>query len=294
MGEFVEQGDASFAGLSTLGQDIRHGKPVPPLVLEDLGENGLWLDASTHALPRAGNGLALLFALRQAGEKTSEALIYTRKDPFRKDDEDDADAEDNFELAPDDREKIRQHLYHLVEGIALGMTAVSEEDLMTIALAGAEYGGGQLTMRDIRDIAKNAKDYNDEYLKNFVEDMKDDIDDLVEASYTDEEAFAEEVGGRFDAFTSRAGSYVAGGKQAWNEAVMESSKANDTPGCIWNTNFGPGSCADCMALHGQWMTWEEFDSIFGTTICDGGCNCGPVPAENPDDLTLEDLDMEAA
>lgn len=289
LADFVAQSDSSLVGLGVLIQDLGRGEASDPLLLRDMGEKGLWLDASTHGLGGM-NSLALLMALRKAGVVEYEAIIY--KDKVSKAIEEDDEEDGEYTLDPAIREELRAQFRERVAAIIAAIGFISEDDLFKIAMEGSIYGGSNLDTNSIRLIAREAIDFNAGYARGFHDDANEAVDSLLEDTYKSEEEFLASVESKFNAFSSRAERYAQGGGQyAWSQAVMESSKAGGVDGCIWNCTFGEGTCADCISLHGQWMTWDDFDETFGETICNGGCQCGPVPAQSIEDVEPEDLDM---
>lgn len=284
---FIGGADASLAGLGDLMTELRHGKDPGPLTLVDRGKDGLWLDPSTHDLA-GSNSVALLIALRRNKKTEWPALVY--KDKVRKQDE--GDDEGDWQLDPEDKKDAQTHLRNYILGVMAGITLVSEDDLFQIAVEGARYGGGGLTTAQLRAIAQEALDFNAGYMDGFQRDALDQLDEILAAGYLGPEAFLADAEGLIASVAARAEKYAAGGNLVWVTAIGEAAQENGNDECYWNCTFGPGSCTDCLSLHGQRMTWEEFYDTFGDTICDGGCNCGPVPVESDAELGLEDLNID--
>lgn len=285
---YAAKSDSSLAGLSDYQRLVREGRLMEPLLLHDLGEDGLWLDASTHDLG-GSNSLALLVALRGAGNKAHPALVFKEKVEkvvSKK-------SKGAWGLDPGRREQVRQDLKKQTKALVAGILAIGEDEFYGLALEGGRYGGG-ITTQAAAHASKKTLEFNRTHAIVFEEYMDDDVDSLVDADdYEDEDDFAAAVGDAFDAYGSRAERYaVAGGNQAWAWGLVAGMIAADTKGGYWNCNFGSGSCPDCMDLHGQYMTAQEFADTYHNTLCDGGCNCGFVPAPGDNPIPFNELEVE--
>ena len=202
-----------------------------------------------------------------------------------------SDEGDNWSLDVGDRERLRNGMSKEARAIIAAILAIGEDEMFSMALEGGRFAGG-ITTSEAAVIAKAAVQFNKEHAAGFEEDMLSKIDDLVDGTYLTEDDFISACESSFDSFSTRAESYAsAGGKQAWGKGVSRGAVNAGMPGGFWNCTFGPGSCTDCLSLHGQWMTIDEFENTYQQTICDGGCNCGFVPAENPESILPEDLNI---
>jgi hypothetical protein len=282
---YVADGDVSLSGMDRYSSQIREGKLEEPLLLQDLGDDGLWLNASTHGLG-GGNSLALLLALRQAGVKAHPAFVY--KEKLAKTDESAAWGA-GWKMEAERREKLRSDLRKKASALVLAISEVSEEELFSLTLEGARYGGG-VPMETIGQVVREAVAFNLDHANVFDLDMVEKIDLLVDGEYESDDELQEAVSLAFASFASRASRYAtAGGNHAWALGLVAAMKWHGTPGGYWDCTFGSGSCPDCMSLHGRYMTASEFESAYHQTQCDGGCNCGFIPEEEGKPLDPEDL-----
>jgi hypothetical protein len=254
-------------------------------MLQDLGEDGLWLNASTHDLG-GGNSLALLLALRQAGVKSHPALVY--KEKLEKAESSTAWGT-GWTLEAERREKLRKDLRAKAEALILAILAISEDEMFSLTLEGSRYGGS-VPLTTIGQVVQAAVDFNRDHANVFDLEMVEQIDLLVDSEYASESELQEAVSLAFGSFASRAAKYAtAGGNHAWALGLVAAMSWHGTPGGYWDCTFGSGSCPDCMALHGHYMTSQEFSDTYHQTRCDGGCNCGFIPEEEGKPFDPEEL-----
>lgn len=201
------------------------------------------------------------------------------------------DAQDDWTLPPDQRKKARKELSDWAELLIAGLAAAVVAALPDLVAEGDAWGGGGADDEQLVELAAAAIESQGGYADGFLDEMNARIDEVLGAGYADQEAFLDAVMDMFGWAKSRAESYAAGaGVPAWREGAAAAMKRNGVQGGHWICTFGPGSCADCRELHGQWMTLDELKATWGTTACNGGCLCGFMPGDDPAGLGDDELD----
>lgn len=206
------------------------------------------------------------------------------------DDDDDDDADEYYPSAKEKKQVRDSFLIYLV-GVGSAIIAAQQLGLHDAANEGARAAGGGLTASEIADAAESAADFNAEHFSSLKDDAIDALNQLLGSGELESpEDLTDRISNLMDAVASRAERYAkGGGNKAWATALRQAGEENELEGGVWDCNFGPGSCDDCQELHGQWMTWDEFDGTYQQTTCNGGCNCGFHAAANPADIAMEDL-----
>lgn len=281
---YIARSGASLSGAQGYDHLVREGRLTEPLMLQELPDGTKWVNASTHDLG-GSNSLALLMAMRRAGTRSHPAFIYQEKIEKAKK----RQWGEGWKLPPGEREAARAKMKEQAAKLKAATLALSEDEMFGLALEGGRYGGGVST-NQARLAARKAIEFNRIHAEQFESDMGDVVDSLVDEEYGDENEFDEAIGASFAAFGSRAQRYAtAGGNHAWALGLIAGMVAAGTPGGYWDCTFGTGSCDDCMDLHGQYMTVQEFEETYHQTLCDGGCNCGFVPEIEGQPLDPNDL-----
>jgi len=198
--------------------------------------------------------------------------------------------DDSFELDTEQKKKTKKELNLWATAFILALTGVLEDNVPELVAEGSDWGGGGLTTKEMAAAAAGILKDQAEYADGFLEDIQARIDEVLAGTYKTQEDFVDGVMDMFEWAKSRAESYAVGaGIPAWREAAIGAMKGNGVDGGVWICTFGPGSCQDCQDLHGEFLTIKEFEQTFGTTECNGGCLCGFVPTNDPDEISDEDL-----
>lgn len=212
-------------------------------------------------------------------------------EPFLKvvDEEDEDDLEEGYQLTEVEKKKAESHLWLYVLGLATLVEGTLREGIPDLVAAGARYGGSTDQVRASR-IAHEVMLTQVAYADKMKEDLRDGLAELLGGKWETEDEFVEDVQAFMGAAESRARQYaVGGGQPAWRAGAAGAAREAGYRGGIWICTFAPGSCPDCIELHGEWLTWDDFEALWGNTQCNGGCLCGFTPADNPDDLSPEEL-----
>lgn len=278
-----------------------------PLLLRATGDGELWLDA-TRLDGDLPHSLALLVGLRAASVRSWPAVVVRERvekgaDAHRRhgaaadlrslskaEEEDDTADDGQYDPAPTERHRIKAVLLAYAAALAAGIIAAGDEELTSLVETGAAYGGAALTDEEVQAIVDRVSAEQADYAAGFHDDLRGGVDELMSGALGTKNEFLDDVGAFMDAAASRASLYaVGGGQPAWRLGVMAGARKAGYAGGTWICTFAEGSCKDCEALHGQWLTWDDFEATWGETECDGACLCGFVPADDPDDLGDEAL-----
>lgn len=213
--------------------------------------------------------------------------------PLRKQDDEE---DDYYEPSEEEKRHISDAFNAFLNGIAAAVILGQSRGLTASAMEGARSAGGGLTHTQLQRSIEEAANFNAEHFSGLKDDAVDALKTLLASGkIKDDQDLQDKLSDLMDAISNRAERYAkGGGNAAWSSALRAAGEANGVEGGIWDCNFGPGSCKDCETLHGQWLSWDEFDDTYQQTECDGGCNCGFHAAENPEALLLEDLEEEVA
>lgn len=204
------------------------------------------------------------------------------------------DSEDDYELDDEQEKEIRDSMEDFLVAVGAAIIAAQQSGLMDAAHEGARAAGGRLTPVQIKDVINAAADFNAEHFAGLKEDALAALNQMLdEGNFSSAEDLSNQLGDFMDTISSRAERYgKGGGNAAWSKALRLAGEANGDEGGIWDCNFGPGSCPDCEGLHGEYLSWDEFENTYQNTECDGGCNCGFHSAANPESLLAEDIAPE--
>lgn len=215
------------------------------------------------------------------------SLVVVRKD--------DTEIDEDYDGPSDEeQQRIKDAFKEFIADVGSAIIAAQLLGLHDSAIAGAMAAGGGLTAREISQAAESAAEFNAEHFLGLRDDALDALERMLNADdLTSDVDLSERIASLMDAVASRAERYAkGGGNKAWSTALRQAGQANGVEGGIWDCNFGPGSCPDCEGLHGEWMPWDEFESTYQQTTCNGGCNCGFHAAANPESLIAEDIAPE--
>ncbi len=141
---------------------------------------------------------------------------------------------------------------------------------------------------------------NSDYLKNLVNDVSEEYDDIlfrkdpyghVEGvrEWESQKEFDENIGDVMDTQEHRLGIFAVNGLSMAAMAGLVEEAGEEMAGGYWHTHEDDRVCEGCNRLDGQWMTFDEFQNIYGETDCDGNCRCGELfePAPAPEGMMIE-------
>lgn len=199
-------------------------------------------------------------------------------------------AEDTWELEAEKKKKARQELEAWAAAFMVGLAESMVDNLPELITEGAAWGGGGLDEDALVEQMTTVLESQGEYADDFLKDINERIDEVLGGKYADQESFVDEMMDMFEWAKSRAESYAVGsGIPAWRDATMKAMRRNKFTGGQWICTFGPGSCEDCKALHGEWLSNDELEATWGTTECNGACLCGFMPTDEDDTLSEDDM-----
>lgn len=210
--------------------------------------------------------------------KETDPLTLLRKD-------DDEDEGGFYSPSPEEKKKIRHSFLDFLAMVGAAIIAAQQMGLYDSAQEGARAGGGGLTPADIAAAIAAAADFNAEHFSGLRDDANEALNALLDGDFRDQDSFTGQLADLMDSIASRAERYAkGGGNKAWGYALRRAGEENGLDGGTWDCHFGEGSCDDCMGLHGQFLSWDEWENTYQQTQCNGGCTCGFHAAENPESL----------
>lgn len=316
------QEDITLSEVRVYGTRASQG-PSPadgvPLLVEQMqatpsadSARNLWINGTTQAIGSAAtqmNSPFLLEALIRQGEKTWPAIVYRVKADAEKGKpedfkalmkrlskqealEDAEEEEEFYEVPVEDRQRVTAELLAWLTAILAGLKLVVGDESSAAVAEGARYAGGGLSADELAGIASRIAQEQGTYIAGFGEDFRGRIETVIAGRYPSREAFEEAVQrGIVEAAEARGDLYSVGaGQPAWRAGVSAAARKSGIAGAVWVCTFAPTTCTDCISLHGRWFTWDELESMWGETQCNGSCLCGMVPADNPEDMAIEELD----
>jgi hypothetical protein len=138
-----------------------------------------------------------------------------------------------------------------------------------------------------KDRVQAILDRNDKFLDGFMDDMVDEFDNVLftktpagmieaEKTYDDIDEFDDEFTGVMDNKEHRLGLYAINGLSLGLMAGMMMETEDQFAGGIWHTSEDDRVCDGCDKLDGMWMSFEEYDTLYGNNECDGNCRCGEL------------------
>ena len=218
----------------------------------------------------------------------TDKLELLKPEPVRKDD--DQEDDDDWTPTPEQKKAVRHAFLEFLAGVGVSIVSAQKTGLLAAAQEGARAAGGKLTAAQIDEVIEAAADFNEEHFYGLKDDALETLEQVLRDGYADPQGLKEKLEDLMGSVEARAERYAkGGGNAAWGKALRLAGEANGDTGGVWDCNFGPGSCDDCKALHGQWMTWDEWEGQYQQTDCDGGCNCGFHSAANPQSIDENDL-----
>ncbi len=144
---------------------------------------------------------------------------------------------------------------------------------------------------------------NEKYLGNLVEEVSQEYDDILFRKdpfdhiegvrvWDDKDEFDQSINDVMDTQEHRLSLFAINGLSLAVMAglVFETGgEEGEFAGGYWHTHEDDRVCDGCNRLDGQWMTYDEFQQIYGDTDCDGNCRCGELfePAPAPEGVTIE-------
>lgn len=197
----------------------------------------------------------------------------------------------DWSMDAEKKKKAKKELEDWGAALMLGLATAMVDNLPGLILEGEEWGGGGASDAElVKEMAGVLKSQG-KYADGFLSDINDRIDEVLDGTYKDQAGLMESLEDMFTWAKSRAESYAVGaGIPAWRESAAAAMKRNGIKGGFWICTFGPGSCEECQDLHGEYMTLAEFEAKWGNTTCNGGCNCGFMPSNDPEELSDADLE----
>jgi len=226
-----------------------------------------------------------------------------------------------FEPIIADPHKTREQVTSELDKLKAKLSHSAREHIVNVFNLGRQKGvyytkapyDPRLSAQDKKDI-QDILDRNDEFLNSFMDDVNDQYDDVFftktptgmiesERQYADISEFDGEFDGVMDNEEHRLSIYAINGLTLGLMAGMIGEIQDEFGGGYWHTSADDRVCDGCDRLDGQWMSFDEFDSVYGQNDCDGNCRCGELfepseaptgmpPIEEEPDMSLPALAME--
>lgn len=251
----------------------------------------------------SGNGFVLWIK-----DKTKVAVV---KDPETKEDWTGGKLRlyksEGFEPTIQEPHKVRDKIIMTLEELKDNLNSTAKEHLSSIYNLGRQkgvyYTGAALLAamsQEDKDKIQELLNRNDTYLDNFMDQLVDEYDDVLfdktptgmiegEKTYSDIDEFDSKFSDVMDTKEHRLGLYAVNGLSLGLMAGMMAETGEEFAGGYWHTTDDDRVCDGCAKLDGMWMSYDEYNILYGNNECDGNCRCGELfePAYAPgDDLQL--------
>lgn len=220
--------------------------------------------------------------------------------------------EEKFIPKIQDPKKLKEEKDKILLGLSLALSAKAIPAYQTAFKIGQEKAKAELGLGKIKPITEVVHeeeiapllDDNDEYLDNLIEDVSEEYEDIMFTkdpygnitgvrAWDSEEDFDESFDDVMDTQEHRLGIFAVSGIGLASMAGLAYLASELMAGGYWHTHEDDRTCDGCDALDGQWMTFDERESVYQTTECDGNCRCwqlfepAPAPEGGVEGMLLE-------
>lgn len=138
-----------------------------------------------------------------------------------------------------------------------------------------------------KDNVQQLLERNDKFLDGFMDEMVDEFDTVLfdknstgmiesEKVYENVDDFDNAFSDVMDTQEHRLDLYAINGLSLGLMAGMEDIVQDEFAGGIWHTSSDDRVCDGCNSLDGRWMSFDEYDTLYGNNECDGNCRCGEL------------------
>jgi hypothetical protein len=206
------------------------------------------------------------------------------------------DEEEEEEYSPDIEEPhlVRDKIIATLYGLKDDLSYKAKEHISSAYNLGRQKGvyytgAAFLTamQQADKDRVQEILDRNDKFLDGFMDDMVDEFDDVLftktpagmieaEKTYDDIDEFDSEFTDVMETKEHRLGLYAVNGLSLGLMAGMMMETGDQFAGGVWHTSEDDRVCDGCDKLDGMWMSFDEYDTLYGNNECDGNCRCGEL------------------
>lgn len=269
-------------------------------VREDFAECYLYYKVSSKTLERIDNRKSL-FLEDKIGNRMTKDLIKQDEEDLQN------DIDSGYEPEIAEPNKVRDQIIMIFDDMKDGLSSKAKEHVTNAYNLGRQKGAyyAGLVFLDAMKQEDKARvaailDRNDKFLDGFADDLVDDYDEVLfnmsstgmvesEKSYEDINEFDNEFDGVMDNSKHRLGLYAINGLGLGLIAGMLAETEEEFAGGYWHTSEDDRVCDGCDKLDGMWMSYNEFETLFGNNECDGNCRCAELfePALAPGDNSMK-------
>jgi len=190
--------------------------------------------------------------------------------------------------------KVRDRIISTLDSLKDDLSYKAKEHITNSYNLGRQKGAyftgaaflASLSQKD-KDTVKQILDRNDRFLDSFMDEMTEEFDEVLfnktptgmiesEKVYDDVDEFDSEFSDVMDTQEHRLDLYAINGLSLGLMAGLMSSTEEQFAGGIWHTSEDDRVCDGCASLDGRWMSYDEYDLLFGNNECDGNCRCGEL------------------
>jgi hypothetical protein len=217
---------------------------------------------------------------------------------------DDFDLVDAYTITKEDADTLTTEIDETIEVMGAMLLQVIDRQQKVAYLLGHNKAALTLYNTEVPTSLKNLDendlrilqaelDFQEEHLKKFMAKLQDKYHNLLYSdpgepwpAYKTPQDLMENVENVDTTSIHQLDMYaIAAVEMAMMPGTIEPHKQNGVNGGIWHTMHDGTVCPDCVALDGTWMSWEEFNSIYKNTLCNGSCRCGELfePSNNTTD-----------
>lgn len=198
-----------------------------------------------------------------------------------------------------DKEKKKKIIEEILAGLAVSLGSTALDVYKQAYMLGKERGvsiSGQDFSRVISE-EDNQKlldlvDKNQDYINNFIQDLKQKYSDAIDREYESQQAEEHELASIMSSSESRLGLYATAalgalgiGFTAGLDEANDQTDENESEvtGIIWVTNHDDLVCPGCADNDGKFFTFDEFEEEYQNNECLTKCRCAEtsVPTTAP-------------
>ncbi len=259
---------------------------------EDWAECFLYYKVAPKTLERIDNK-KYLFLEEKIGNRLTKTNVQKQ------------DAEEEQVFSPEVKEphKVRDKIIFTLDALKDDLSYKAKEHVTNAynlgRQKGAYYTGAAFLaamQQADKDRVQEILNRNDQFLDSFMDEMIDEYDNVLfnknpqgmiesEKVYDKVEDFDNAFSDVMDTQEHRLDLYAINGLSLGLMAGLVGSTEDEFAGGYWHTTPDDRVCDGCARLDGQWMSFEEYDTLYGQNECDGNCRCGELfePALAPGD-----------
>ncbi|MFA6971376.1 MAG: phage minor head protein [Gallionella sp.] len=276
---------------------------------EDFAECFLYYKVAPKTLERI-NPNKFQFMEAKVGDKIEKAydpLDYTSDEQIFARNK----IKERYAPALKDPKKTREEKNKIMAALAVELAAIAigayKEAFVFGKTKGAYHAGTEATQK----ISPQQKETyidplierNGKYVDGLIEDVSNEYDDLLFTkdpyghvtgvrAWESKDEFDQSINDVMDTQEHRLSLFAINGITLASMAGLTFEAGGEEgafAGGFWHTHEDDKVCEGCNRLDGQWMTFEEFNQIYGDTDCDGNCRCGELfePAPAPEGAMVE-------